>query len=55
MNPVSLTGFDHAKALPFDCLLNTSVKPSTIRGAKPDTGEVAERLNALVLKTSKGL
>ena len=34
--------------------LKPSLEPCTIRGAKPGAGEVAERLNALVLKTSKG-
>ena len=34
--------------------LNPPGTASTMRSAQPDLGEVAERLNALVLKTSKG-
>ena len=42
-------------AIGFDSLLKPGATASTIRGAKPRTGEVAEWSNALVLKTSKGL
>jgi hypothetical protein len=39
---------------PLRLRLNPPDSASTMRTAQPDTGEVAERLNALVLKTSKG-
>ena len=46
---------DRRAAIGFDSLLKPGRGASTIRGAKPYTGEVAEWSNALVLKTSKGL